>query len=526
MSWFERHLNWSLFFATSLLPFVISLIYVAILFAFMGPTILAIIEGGEPSLETIISTMLPLFLVGLVLGLAFTVWIIIAVLWYLRKKARSKWFLMLLFGPGIISFILALFGMRTIGEVIGNLCALAGIIWLYLLENRSTGYDLELIKEPEAGRYQDTTSSYGGIDDRLYKELDYTPDKNVLDIAGHRDIKDVEVTKDTTSVGDVSAAGVAGEETPAQEDVVERPVSAERLKLPILLDNAGAVIKCLYHPGADAVNLCSRCQQYVCDKCNYITGTHPICRNCWERRAAAPIAPPPKKQVSPPSVKPQKQKVVEPARPPEQIDMEPIRPPERVDAELTKPPEQIVVESIKPSEPEVVESVKPVESVAVEPVKLPEPEYVEPVKPEPQKFVAPLKSAKQEAEKGQWVAEFMALYEQASPIINVVIRRGADGMPASPLDLMEGLKLRPMLERTKKLSKPKDKELREAKSEFEQVMSSCIKIADAAADFISSGGQALLGGPDFKRIVDGIETANGLMEKLSQRLASFSHPQG
>ena len=98
-------------------------------------------------------------------------------------------------------------------------------------------------------------------------------------------------------------------------------------------------------------------------------------------------------------------------------------------------------------------------------------------------------------------------------------------MPASPLDLMEGLKLRPMLERAKKLSKPKDKELREAKSDFEHLMSSCIKIADAAANFISSGGQALLGGPDFKRIVDGIETANGLLEKLSRRLAAFPPPQ-
>jgi hypothetical protein len=136
-----------------------------------------------------------------------------------------------------------------------------------------------------------------------------------------------------------------------------------------------------------------------------------------------------------------------------------------------------------------------------------------------------VKSAKLDAEKSEWLPEFMALYQQASPIITIVTRRSADGMPASPLDLMEGLKLRPMLERMKKLSKPKDKELREAKNEFEQVMSNCIKIADAAADFISSGGQALLGGPDFTRIVKGIETANELVEKLSRRLASFSHPQ-
>jgi hypothetical protein len=90
---------------------------------------------------------------------------------------------------------------------------------------------------------------------------------------------------------------------------------------------------------------------------------------------------------------------------------------------------------------------------------------------------------------------------------------------------MEGLKLRPMMALVKKLSKPKDKELREAKSELEQVLSSCIKIADAAADFVGGGGHALLGGPDFKRIVDGLEKASGLMGKLSRRLPAFSRPQ-
>jgi hypothetical protein len=168
---------------------------------------------------------------------------------------------------------------------------------------------------------------------------------------------------------------------------------------------------------------------------------------------------------------------------------------------------------MKPEKQEAVETAKPAQQKDLE------------MKPEKQKIAAPGKAEKAEAKKLEWLPEFMALYEQAAPIINVVVRKSADGMPASPLDLMEGLKLRPMLERAKKLSKPKDKELREAKNEFEQVLSSCVKIADAAANFVSGGGQALLGGPDFTRIVHGIETANGLMEKLSQRLASFPHPQ-
>jgi hypothetical protein len=481
MSWFERHLNWSLFFAISLLPFVISMIVVAIFFVLMGPTIATIVAGGKPTMESVISTMLPLFLVSLVLGLAFFVWDIIAIIWYLGKKARSKWFLMLVFGPAIVQVILQFLGAKAAGEVIGGLGALVGIIILYCLKNLSMDYGVDLAGGEETTHWSDTPT-YGAVDDRQYKELDYTPDKNVMDMVGSGGVKDV---------GDVSAAGVAGEEAPVPEKVIDRSVSTERLKIPILLDDTGAVIRCFYHPGADAVNLCSRCKQYVCSECNYVTGTHPICRNCWEKRTEVPIAPPAQKRVSPPSVKPKKQEVVETAEPAQQKDLEPM----------------------KPEKQEAVETAKPAQQKDLE------------MKPEKQKIAAPGKAEKAEAKKLEWLPEFMALYEQAAPIINVVVRKSADGMPASPLDLMEGLKLRPMLERAKKLSKPKDKELREAKNEFEQVLSSCVKIADAAANFVSGGGQALLGGPDFTRIVHGIETANGLMEKLSQRLASFPHPQ-
>jgi formylmethanofuran dehydrogenase subunit E len=50
---------------------------------------------------------------------------------------------------------------------------------------------------------------------------------------------------------------------------------------------AGDVKMCFYHEGRDAVNSCSRCGQHICAECNYITGTHPICRNCWDKRASA-----------------------------------------------------------------------------------------------------------------------------------------------------------------------------------------------------------------------------------------------
>ena len=119
----------------------------------------------------------------------------------------------------------------------------------------------------------------------------------------------------------------------------------------------------------------------------------------------------------------------------------------------------------------------------------------------------------------------MQLYEQALPVISTVIKKGADGLPASPFDLMEWLKLRPMLEHVKKLSKPKEKELHEAKKEFEQLLLACITIANTAAGFVNSGGQAVLSEADLARLDAGIATANGLMEGLSQRLASLSQSQ-
>ena len=51
--------------------------------------------------------------------------------------------------------------------------------------------------------------------------------------------------------------------------------------------HADNIKKCFYHEDRDAVTTCSRCGQPVCSECNYITGTHPICRNCWEKRVSA-----------------------------------------------------------------------------------------------------------------------------------------------------------------------------------------------------------------------------------------------
>lgn len=46
-------------------------------------------------------------------------------------------------------------------------------------------------------------------------------------------------------------------------------------------------MKCFYHPDRDAVSECSACRHNVCKECQYVTGSHPICRNCWGHEVSA-----------------------------------------------------------------------------------------------------------------------------------------------------------------------------------------------------------------------------------------------
>jgi hypothetical protein len=534
MNWFERHLNWSLFIAWIPLPFVVNLIILLIAMSFIGSQMSMLFSDPEfmvsdPGFmfQTMMGTLLPLFIISAVVNVAMLIFFLVVVWWYLGKKERSRMFMFLVLGPWAFGFIFAVLN-SFIGEILSSVGFLVGIIILFCLENRSIDYGGDFISEPAAGGYwRPDTGRFGGYDSEQLRELDYRPAKNVEDIAYGGVVKDVgdvgapggeipppfpprapeetplevsaqippevpaemppevppeppvefsveavaevpaeippevpvetdaetraeippEVPPETTVEFSAEAVDGVPSQTPAEAPagipteakVAEEPARPEALKMPILLDDAGAVIRCFYHPDADAVNLCSRCGQYVCSRCNYVTGTHPICRNCWERRGEAPIA--------------------------------------GVAAGAG--------ESAKPS-----------------------------------------KAEKLETEEDERLGEFMQLYEQAAPIVNAVIKRGADGSPSPPLELMEGLKLRPMLEQVQNLPKPDGKELQEAMKEFEQLLLSCIKVAEAAAALVSSGEEAVPGEADLTRLSMDIATANGLVQSLSQRLASLSQSPG
>jgi len=636
MNWFERHLNWSLFFGTLLLPIVVSMVFGAIFAVLFWSQLGSSLYGGEGfssggSLPPFFNDT-PIRIIGGVIGFAILAFELFVMWWYLGKKSRSKLWMLLYVFPLILSYIFQAVTPRTYTDlstmlgsaIFGLLLLIVGLtdmIIFYCLKNHSIVAGGDFVTDAvtgdlpygpgQYGSGQSSSGQYGSgpytnvYDERLTKELDYTPTKNVLDISGGDGTPGSIYTSD---IDKTERAPDNIEARPVSEplDNVARVISQQRSTLPILLGDSGVPIKCGYHPEGDAVNRCSRCGQYVCADCNYVTGTHPICRNCWEKRAVAPLAPATdkaEKQKSPKTAKQQKGKQPEPtpqpvqpveeivpeksamqspAEPPKAAEVEPLETSAQLSEPQTSaqiyeqqipvpPPNQRIpdrpLESLMPSqvlEPQMPAQVPEPETPApplqqqiaeqlhgpqmtirqVEPIVQPksaepivQPRPVEPaIPPEPKKEEGPAaveppkvvlneKGAKQEAEKIIWQQEFMGLYQQAAPIINVIVKRDAEGMPASPLDLMEGLKLRPMLDRVRKLSKPKDKDMREAKSELEHLLSQCIKIADAAANFVSSGGQALLGGPDFKKIVSGIESADGLLDKLSERTPGFARPE-
>jgi uncharacterized membrane protein YhaH (DUF805 family) len=464
MNWFQRHLNWSLVLGIFYIPLNIG-ITIGLLISIIGIVgglishgfgyeLSLYLVGLEATIQEDYGTILGILV--LLLGLAA---VIMVTLWYLRNKGRSGWYVLLLVAPPFIGFISTFF-LGVTGFIIAFGGPIIGLIILLLLGNQTMDYGGDFVSEPAGGDYwRPDTGRFVGYDSEQLKELDYRPAKNVEDIAYGGVAKDVgaagassgevppplppevppepPVEFSVEAVDEVPAEAPAV--TPTEAKVAEEPARPEALKMPILLDDAGAVIRCFYHPDADAVNMCSRCGQYVCSQCNYLTGTHPICRNCWERRGQAPAA-------------------------------------------------GMAVGAGESAKPGKAEKVKP--------------------------------------EKDERLREFMQLYEHAAPIISNVIKREADGSPSPPLELMEGLKLRPILEQVQKLPKPDGKELQEAMKEFEQLLLSCIKVAEAAAGLVSAGEEAVPGEEDLTRLSMDIATANGLMQSLSQRLASLSQSPG
>jgi len=121
-------------------------------------------------------------------------------------------------------------------------------------------------------------------------------------------------------------------------------------------------------------------------------------------------------------------------------------------------------------------------------------------------------------ERAQWLKAFMPLYEQAAPLIRNIAKVDADGSPTDVGNLIEGYeKLPPILQSVKEIPKPREKELRKLKKDFEDLLYSCIRAGEWGIKFVQDPSRIR-----FASIVFFTNAANGLMESFSKRLAALS----
>ena len=121
-------------------------------------------------------------------------------------------------------------------------------------------------------------------------------------------------------------------------------------------------------------------------------------------------------------------------------------------------------------------------------------------------------------EREQWLKAFLPIYENSANLIQKIAKIDADGSPTDVETLIEGYeKLPPILQSVKEIPKPKEKELRKLKKDFEDLLYSCIRAGEWGIKFVQDPSRIR-----FANIVFFTNFANGLMESFSKRLSSLS----
>jgi len=125
----------------------------------------------------------------------------------------------------------------------------------------------------------------------------------------------------------------------------------------------------------------------------------------------------------------------------------------------------------------------------------------------------------------QWLQAFMPLYEQAAPLIQSIAKVDDSGLPAELETLVKAIeKLPPILESVRNLPKPKQKEFRNIKKDFENVLSRCIKAGEVGVKLLDdlNHGAQMATRIRLATIVGYTGQAIVYYESLSKRLASLS----
>lgn len=125
----------------------------------------------------------------------------------------------------------------------------------------------------------------------------------------------------------------------------------------------------------------------------------------------------------------------------------------------------------------------------------------------------------------QWLQAFVQLYEQAAPLIQSIAKLDANGLPTDLETLVEATgKLPSILESVRNLPKPKQKEFRNIKKDFENVLSRCIKAGEMGVKLLDDldHGAHMATRIRLATIVGYTGQAIVYYESLSKRLASLS----
>ena len=126
--------------------------------------------------------------------------------------------------------------------------------------------------------------------------------------------------------------------------------------------------------------------------------------------------------------------------------------------------------------------------------------------------------------KGQWLDSFMAIYREASPLINRVAKLSTEGQPADLYSLVEAhWSLDPLLQSSKRMPKPPQKELRNIKNDFEKMLSMCIKAGEMAMKMVDDlkHGARLASQMHFSSVVQYVGYAEIYRKALVKRLTKI-----
>ena len=119
----------------------------------------------------------------------------------------------------------------------------------------------------------------------------------------------------------------------------------------------------------------------------------------------------------------------------------------------------------------------------------------------------------------RWLKTLMPWHEQAAAVVRRITKVDADGMLVSDLeDFSEAIvRLPPILVILKKMPKPRDKELRKYKKEFEGSLDACLKACKWCLKFEQAPNRVRLAAIVFQ-----MSLATSLIESATKRLASLS----